>query len=265
MRRSDGSDIDAAARAIGVDTGAIERWLVQMLEAWRDASPDDIVEPWDYRYLNGAANRQLEASIPAQSLLPANERFYRDLGADLGNLARRLRPRFAAGQVTARLHRFSQAGQGGWRQWQSPVARVVGTYPVRVDFYSSNELVARERPRRARERDSHAARVHGLARHALHRGFRRRAFLERLRTRVATAIPGARKCRQRVSLRSLFGDVMLDVSPGPCSSCACCAIPVRIPMRSGPTSRADTCASSRTGGAVVGHACAARGQSRATW
>ena len=34
-----GSEIDAAARAIGVDDGDIERWLVQILEAWRDASP----------------------------------------------------------------------------------------------------------------------------------------------------------------------------------------------------------------------------------
>ena len=59
-----GSEIDAAARAIGVSTGDIERWLVQILEAWRDASPEEMVEPWDYRYLNSGANRQLEARSP---------------------------------------------------------------------------------------------------------------------------------------------------------------------------------------------------------
>ena len=115
-----GSEVDAAARAIGVETGDIERWLVQILEAWREASPAEMVEPWDYRYLNSSANRQLEAKIPAQSLLPANERFYRDLGADLAQARRRLRPRAAAGQVTARVHGFPQAGQGGWQSVAEP-------------------------------------------------------------------------------------------------------------------------------------------------
>jgi hypothetical protein len=82
-----GSEIDAAARAIGVAPADVERWLVQVLEAWRDANPSPPVEPWDYRFVNGAANRQLEVRILPQSLVPVNERFYRELGADLGQLA----------------------------------------------------------------------------------------------------------------------------------------------------------------------------------
>ena len=71
---------------IGVTTTDVERWLVQVLEAWRDANPADPIEPWDFRYVNGVANRELQARIPAAALLPVNQRFYRDLGADLAQL-----------------------------------------------------------------------------------------------------------------------------------------------------------------------------------
>ena len=44
------SGITAAARSIGVTVDDVERWLAQILAAWRDANPPDLVEPWDYRF-----------------------------------------------------------------------------------------------------------------------------------------------------------------------------------------------------------------------
>ena len=205
-----GSEIDAAASSIGVETGDIERWLVQILEAWRDASPEEMVEPWDYRYLNSAANRQLEAKIPAESLLPANERFYRDLGADLGKLAVvfDLEPRPDKSPLA--YTDFLRRGRLVDDQWQRPVARVVGTYPT-GGLYSLNELV---------HESGHAAHVSTIHARPAFMDWPDTLFVEAFadvpswsvyeptwqRRYLGAEVPAA------TSLRSLFGDVMLDVS-----------------------------------------------------
>ena len=41
-----GSEIDHVAGDAGIDTGEVERWLVRILEAWRESSGDAMVEPW---------------------------------------------------------------------------------------------------------------------------------------------------------------------------------------------------------------------------
>ena len=64
----------------------VERWLVQILEAWRDANGPEMVEPWDYRYVQGEANRQLAPVFAKVDMLALDHRFYRDLGADLDQL-----------------------------------------------------------------------------------------------------------------------------------------------------------------------------------
>ncbi len=205
-----GSEIDAAARAIGVETGDIERWLVRILEAWREASPDEMVEPWDYRYLNSSANRQLEAKIPAQSLLGANERFYRDLGADVGKLAVvfDLEPRPDKSPLA--YTDFLKRGRLVGGQWQSPVARVVGTYPT-GGLYSLNELV---------HESGHAVHVSAIHTRPAYMDWVDTLFTEAFadvpswsvyepawqRRYLGAEVPAA------ISLRSLFGDVMLDVS-----------------------------------------------------
>lgn len=80
------SQIAAAARTIGVETADVERWLEQILDTWRKVTGDQPVEPWNYRYVAGTANRLLDSAIPRASLLPINERYYHDLGADLQQL-----------------------------------------------------------------------------------------------------------------------------------------------------------------------------------
>jgi hypothetical protein len=208
--RTHGSEIDAAARAIGVETAEVERWLVQVLEAWRDANPADPIEPWDFRYVNGAANRQLQARIPAATLLPVNERFYRDLGADLGTLqvSFDLAPRpdkspLAYSDFLAR----GRTVDGGWRR---PVARVLGTYPT-GGLFSLNELV---------HENGHA--VHVSAIHT------RPAFMDwpdTLFTEAFADVPSwsvhepswqnrylGAEVAEAVSMRALFANVMLDVA-----------------------------------------------------
>jgi hypothetical protein len=77
-----GSDIEAAARDLGIKPEDVERWLEQILDTWRQVNPDRMIEPWDYRYVSGEADRALGNAIPPALLLPLNERYYKDLGAD---------------------------------------------------------------------------------------------------------------------------------------------------------------------------------------
>jgi hypothetical protein len=81
-----GSPVDDAARTLGVPAAQIEAWLVQILDAWRETSGTQPIEPWDYRYLSGKADRLLAAAILRESLLPITQRYYKDLGADLKQL-----------------------------------------------------------------------------------------------------------------------------------------------------------------------------------
>ena len=81
--KRNGSQIDAAARTVGASTADIEAWLEQILDTWRQVSSDTPIEPWDYRYAGGAAERELGESIDRAAMQPLNERYYLDLGADL--------------------------------------------------------------------------------------------------------------------------------------------------------------------------------------
>jgi hypothetical protein len=74
-----GSEIDNAARDVGIDPAELERWLVQILDAWRESSGDAMIEPWDFRFQAGEADRLLGTYIPRESLQPINQRYYRDL------------------------------------------------------------------------------------------------------------------------------------------------------------------------------------------
>jgi hypothetical protein len=205
-----GSEVDAAARAIGVETAEIERWLVQVLEAWRDANPADPIEPWDFRYRNGAANRELEAKIPAATLLPVNERFYRDLGADLGLLkvVFDLAPRPDKSPLA--YSDFLARGRLASGEWHRPKARVLGTYPA-GGLFSLNELV---------HENGHAVHVSAIRTRPAYMDWPDTLFTEAFadvpawsvhelawqRRYLGTAVP------EHVSMRALFSNVMLDVA-----------------------------------------------------
>ncbi len=74
------------ARASGVPPDSLERWLYAILETWRDATPDSLVEPWDWYYSAGAASRTLSPKISAEGLQRLNAEVYRALGADVSTL-----------------------------------------------------------------------------------------------------------------------------------------------------------------------------------
>ena len=77
-----GEALGASVRGIGVEPASMEALLVSVLQTWRDITPDTPIEPWDFAYRAGRANRALREAIPLASLRPINDRFYRDLGAD---------------------------------------------------------------------------------------------------------------------------------------------------------------------------------------
>jgi hypothetical protein len=208
--RRGGSEVAAAASAIGATPAEVERWLVEVLEAWHDASPPQPVEPWDYRYLNSEANRLLDTKIPAESLLATTTRFYRDSGADLGGLRVLfdLAPRPDKSPVA--YTDFLSRGRILDGTWHRPRARVVGTYET-GGLFALNELV---------HEAGHA--VHVSAIHT------RPAYMDWPDTLITEAfadVPAwsvhepawqrrylGADAPETASLRAMFGNVMLDVA-----------------------------------------------------
>ena len=80
------SAASAQARAAGVPPDSLQPWLLAVLRAWRDASPDTLVEPWDWFYRNGRASRALSPRIPLARLAPLDAEVFRSLGADVRTL-----------------------------------------------------------------------------------------------------------------------------------------------------------------------------------
>jgi hypothetical protein len=208
--RQNGSEIDAAARAIGATTADVERWLVQVLEAWRDANPAAPIEPWDFRYVHGAANRELQARIPATALLPVNQRFYRDLGADLSQLGVvfDLQPRPDKSPLA--YSDFLRRGRMVKGEWQRPVARVLGTYPT-GGLFSLNELV---------HENGHAVHVSAIRTRPAYMDWPDTLFTEAFADVPSWSVhePAWQQrylgaaVAEATSMRALFANVMLDVA-----------------------------------------------------
>jgi hypothetical protein len=135
-----GSEIDNAARDVGIDTAEVERWLVQILDAWRQASGDAMIEPWDFRFQAGEADRLLGKYIPRESLQPINQRYYRDLGADLERMGTLydLSPR--QDKAALAYTEFVRHGRIENGVWKPTVARVSAPYE-HGGLFVLNELV----------------------------------------------------------------------------------------------------------------------------
>ena len=208
--KENGSEVDAAARAIGVPPAEVERWLLQILAAWRDANPPDPIEPWDFRYVNGAANRQLEAQIPAaitvagqRALLPRSRRRSRPAESDLRSCT-------TTGKSPLAYSDFLTRGRLVRGEWRRPIARVLGTYPT-GGLFSLNELI---------HETGHAVHVSAIHTRAAYMDWPDTLFAEAFadvpawsvhepawqRRYLGTAVPEA------VSMRALFSNVMLDIA-----------------------------------------------------
>jgi len=135
-----GSEIDNAARDVGIDSAEVERWLLQILDAWRESIGDATIEPWDFRFQAGEADRLLGKYIPRESLQPINQRYYRELGADLEQMGTLYdlapRPEKAALAYTEFVI-HGRIMNGTW--WQT-IARVSAPYE-RGGLFVLNELI----------------------------------------------------------------------------------------------------------------------------
>ena len=81
------SPIARKAPAFGLTSIAMEQWLTRALTAWRDATPDSLLEPWDWYYSVGEASRRLSAHLPGVSdIRRVNDRYYASIGADPARL-----------------------------------------------------------------------------------------------------------------------------------------------------------------------------------
>ena len=126
--KKNGSPIDTAAHAAGAPSTEIESWLGQILEAWRRVSGEHAIEPWDFRYLAGEADRALAASIPRDSLQRMAGRYFRDLGVDLHRLGiiYDLDPR--PGKAPLAYSELVRLGRMVHGHWRPTVARVSANY-----------------------------------------------------------------------------------------------------------------------------------------
>ena len=112
------------ARASGVPPDSLERWLLRVLETWREVNPDSLIEPWDWFYQTGLTSRKLSPLISLERLTSLNRQVYRSLGADLGALGVRydLEPR--AGKTPVAYCTFGSRPRfinGSWRPGEPQV------------------------------------------------------------------------------------------------------------------------------------------------
>ena len=205
-----GSPIDDAAKTLDVQPAQIETWLVSILEAWSKVNGGQQIEPWDYHYSGGEADRLLSSSVPTDSMLPITQRYYDDLGADLKKLGilYDLAPR--PGKAPLAYTEYVVRGHAVNGSWQPTVAYVSGNY-ARGGLGLLNELV---------HENGHA--VHMMALHT------RPAFMDlgdAVFYEAFADVPSwdtyepawqqkylGKSAPESVSLRSLFSGVMLDVA-----------------------------------------------------
>ena len=154
--RAKGSPVDDAARTLGISPAEAERWLVRILDTWRQVSGAADVEPWDYYFAGGAAERELAAAIPLASLVALNQRYYQDLGLDLAGaqVLYDLNPR--AGKAPLAYTDYVRRGRMEEGRWQPTLVRVSASYQrgglgaldelVHENGHAAHMLALRTRP-----------------------------------------------------------------------------------------------------------------------
>lgn len=204
------SPIDEAARTVGMRRERVEPWLVQILEAWRDSNDDRMVEPWDYRFEIGAADRVLATRFPPDSLLAIDHRFYQDLGVDLDALGVRydLAPRPDKSSVAYTdflIHGRMRSGR-----WEPTIARVLASYRD-SSLGALNELV---------HENGHAAHISAIRNRPAFVDWNDTLFVEAFADVPSWSLYEAdwqqrylgAAAPERDSLRALYGTMVLDVA-----------------------------------------------------
>ncbi|MGH8139943.1 MAG: M3 family metallopeptidase [Steroidobacteraceae bacterium] len=208
--RKKGSPIDAAARTVGVSNADTERWLERILETWREVSGDAAVEPWDYRFQDGAAERELGEAIPREALQPLNQRYYLDLGLDLATsqVIYDLEPR--PGKAPLAYTEYIRRGRLRNGTWQPTLVRVSASYE-RGGLGPLNELV---------HENGHAAHMLALRTRPAFMDLGDPIFFEAFADVPSWSVyePAwqqkylGRSVSESASLQALYSGVMLDVA-----------------------------------------------------
>jgi hypothetical protein len=195
--------MEERARGLGVEPDSLERWLEQVLMAWRATLPDTLFEPWDFYHYTGEASRLLSPLIPKDSLLPINHRFYRALGADPDLLRVRyeIEPRHGKYPVA-----FTDIiGRRPVRAWVSASYRVGGLDNLSELLHETGHAIhvsaIRTRPAYADwpDSDTFTEAIADLAAQELYEPAWQQAFL-------GAAAP------LDASIRSKYGGVVLDIA-----------------------------------------------------
>jgi len=205
-----GTRIDSAAKTIGVSSQEVEHWLEQILDTWRQVDGGEMVEPWNYPYRGGEATRLLSAVTPKNSFVPVNQRYYRDLGANLQQLGVLYDLEVRPGKAPVAYTDYVTRGRLLNGRWRPTVVRISGSYAT-GGLGLLNELV---------HENGHA--VHMMAIHV------RPAFMDlgdALFVEAFADVPSwntyeptwqrkylGQAAPEAVSLRGLFSSVMLDVA-----------------------------------------------------
>jgi hypothetical protein len=155
--RAHGSAVDAAAKTIDVPVDELEQWLQRVLQAWSDANAGPPLEPWDYHYAAGAAERELASAVPRAELASISAGYYRDLGLDLAaaQVIYDLDPRADKAPLAYTDYvRRGRTRPGG--AWQPTLVRVSASYGegglgpleelVHEDGHAAHMLALRTRP-----------------------------------------------------------------------------------------------------------------------
>jgi hypothetical protein len=205
-----GSPVDEAARTLGISSVDAERWLERILDTWRQVSGAALIEPWDYRFAGGAAERALGEAIPREALQPLSQRYYRDLGLDLAKaeVIYDLDPR--QGKAPLAYTDYVRRGRLVAGRWQPTIVRVSGSYG-RGGLGLLTELV---------HEDGHAAHMLALRTRPAFMDLGDAIFYEAFADVPAWSLyePAwqlrylGRSAPAAVSLRALYSAVMLDVA-----------------------------------------------------
>jgi len=210
VRRGGANPVSNAAATLGVDAREVERWLVDILQAWRARSQGAALEPWDYWYASARASRELSPSISRDSVLATSKRFYRDLGADLDALGVRhdldVRPGKAPLAYTDQIRIGRRTAQG----WRKTLPRVSANYQE-GGLFVLNELI---------HEDGHAVHESALRVRPAFFSLGDDLFVEAFAdvTAWSSSEPAwqqkylGRSASEASSLRELYSNVMLDVA-----------------------------------------------------
>jgi hypothetical protein len=132
MRHRNGGESPAArqARASGLPPDSLEHWLLNILETWRAANADSLVEPWDWFYMVGRASRMLSPGISLQKMFQLNREVYGSLGADVERLGVRFDVQPREGKTPVAYTTFGSRPRFTNGRWRPGEPWVFATYRV---------------------------------------------------------------------------------------------------------------------------------------